>query len=546
MNRAGDVQFQDEIVIRIAVLSVSGMALVGLATLGLIEDLGLSRLAHNVAFVLYLQHELLPLLLCTTALLSLWIALKVIRPSAGNPAPIPGATVWAVALASTTLAGLGVHVVMHNFALSMDEYLALWQSEAIRQVSIAGQIPTEWQRYADAITPIYVSPGPDGSWTSQYLPVHSALLALAELFHAGWLLSPLLTGVAVIAAAGAASRLLPNQPGASAVAALLLATSAQFQVTGMTYYSWQAHLAFNLVWLWLFLSPRISVFSLAPILGVLAMGLHRPHVHILFALPFIARLILNRDWPRVAIAAVTYLAGGAFWLFWMANIQIASTATAGNLGLPTLLSLTSRLMNLGQLVTWQNIATLIFAAVALLRWKHLPDGIRNLAFGAGITFLTYLFFGGSGGHGWGARYLHSVIGNLALLGAAGLTLLPSSLWRQARVVFTTGTLLALGMLAFRLVQTEGFVRPFADASRAIGEIDADVVVIHQSTGWYLQDLVRNDPYVTGRPVLARLEGLTSGINSFPGRTVRHVDQQTLAHLGIKPRDFPHVPPTVQE
>src|SRR5690606_4130265 len=108
MNRAGDVQFQDEIVIRIAVLSVSGMALVGLATLGLIEDIGLSRRANIVAFVLYLQHELLPLLLCTTASLSLWIALKVIRPSAGIPAPIPVATVWAVALASTTLAGLGV------------------------------------------------------------------------------------------------------------------------------------------------------------------------------------------------------------------------------------------------------------------------------------------------------------------------------------------------------------------------------------------------------------------------------------------------------
>jgi hypothetical protein len=307
----------------------------------------------------------------------------------------------------------------------------------------------------------------------------------------------------------------------------------------MTYYAWQAHLAFNLVWVWLFLSPRYWVFLWAPVLGVLALGLHRPHVHALFALPFLMRLVFERQWVRAGTAAGIYLLGIAFWLAWMREIQPNSVEAARGMGLPTLVPVVSRLMNLGQFVGWQNLAALIFASAAILRWRTLPAPARDLAWGILATFCFYLLFSGTGGHGWGARYMHSVLGNFALLGTLGLLLLADTLKGQVRLVLIAGTAFAVVLLPFRFVRTEAIVYPFAKASRAVEALDADVVIVDAVSGWYMQDLVRNDPFLRRRPIIMHPSPILGSLKLPPGAVnVGVVDQKMLAAYGILPRGSP--------
>lgn len=525
--------------LRAGVLVALAMTLAGLSALPLIRQQGLDKIPFNVAFVLYLLNEPWVLMASAAGLVVLWLSLMRQRPEF-NPAArlVADRFVPATAILVAAVTALGVHLVMHDFALSMDEYLALWQAEALTSGAVHGKVPDQWLPFLPALAPDYVRPVTESTWASQYLPVHSALLAIAMPLQAEWLVSPLLSGIAVVAAAGVAKRLLPQHPSAPAVAALLLATSSQFLATGMTYYAWQAHLAFNMVWLWLFLSPRHGVFVWAPILGILAMGLHRPQVHALFVLPFLVRLVFQRQWLRAGLAAGIYLLGIAFWLAWISEFQPNSLEAARGMGLPTLIPLVSRLMNLGQFVAWQNVAALILGSVAIMRWKILPASARDLAWGILATFCFYMFFGGTGGHGWGARYMHSVLGNFALLGTVGFYCLPEVVRGRGRLVVLACTVFAVILLPLRFVQTERIVRPFAAASRAVEAQDVDVVIIDGGSGWYLQDLVRNDPFLRNRPLIFRphpvlATDLPAGIES-----VHVVNQEMLAGYGILPRESP--------
>jgi hypothetical protein len=239
------------------------------------------------------------------------------------------------------------------------------------------------------------------------------------------------------------------------------------------------------------------------------------------------------------MAAGIYVLGIVFWLAWMREIQPNSAEAARGMGLPTLVPVISRLMNLGQFVGWQNVAALVLGAFAILKWKSLPTPARDLAWGILATFCFYLLFSGSGGHGWGARYMHSVLGNFALLGTVGLLLMPDVLRGQGRRIVIAGTVLALVLLPLRLIQTERIVRPFAAAQRAVESQDVDVVVIDEVSGWYMQDLVRNDPFLRNRPIILRPHPVI-GSRALPGAQegVHVVDQAMLAGYGILPRGSP--------
>ncbi len=86
------------------------------------------------------------------------------------------------------------------------------------------------------------------------------------------------------------AQIWPNEKENALVAVLLLAASAQFLLMAMTSYAMSAHLALNTIWLWLYSRPERRRFYLAPVVGVLAIGLHQPIVHALFVAPFLFRL----------------------------------------------------------------------------------------------------------------------------------------------------------------------------------------------------------------------------------------------------------------
>ena len=124
------------------------------------------------------------------------------------------------------------------------------------------------------------------SWKATYLPVYAALRALFQSVYLQSSLNPFLAALTVFALYGRSGTfgLTTNKTPSSPI--LLLAGSAQFLVMSMTAYSMPAHLALNTVWLWLYSRPDRRRFYLAPLVGVLAIGLHQPIVHALFVRRF--------------------------------------------------------------------------------------------------------------------------------------------------------------------------------------------------------------------------------------------------------------------
>ena len=130
------------------------------------------------------------------------------------------------------------------------------------------------------------------------------------------LVNPLCAALSVCLMAAVARQIWPNDKVKPLLAAGLLAASSQFLVMSMTAYAMPAHLALNLLWLWLYLAPQKRRFWLAPLVGVAALGLHQPFFHALFVTPFLARLVWERRWKTSCYFALVYLAGIACWYAW--------------------------------------------------------------------------------------------------------------------------------------------------------------------------------------------------------------------------------------
>src|SRR5262249_15628452 len=115
-------------------------------------------------------------------------------------------------LAVTAVTFAGRYFIYHNFALSMDEYGAEFQATIFASGHVMGQVPLEWQPYAKAITPIFVTYNPTAhSWVTAYWPVFSFLLAPFQLLGLPGLLNPLLAGGSVALVAAVARQMFGDE-----------------------------------------------------------------------------------------------------------------------------------------------------------------------------------------------------------------------------------------------------------------------------------------------------------------------------------------------
>ncbi|MDB5437263.1 MAG: hypothetical protein JWR47_3520, partial [Phenylobacterium sp.] len=155
-------------------------------------------------------------------LLVLLTGLYLVRPLT-TPLPAPPVNWRAaglIAIATTAFAWIGSRLVYDGYALSLDEYMAVFDARIFQAGHWAARVPAEWRAYTQALQPQFVLTSPDHSfWISGYEPMNAALRALAGLAGAESLLNPALAGVAVLATYGAARRLWPERPQAAAVAA---------------------------------------------------------------------------------------------------------------------------------------------------------------------------------------------------------------------------------------------------------------------------------------------------------------------------------------
>jgi hypothetical protein len=421
-----------------------------------------------------------------------------------------------LAAAAFMVCAIGVWLVFGRYALSMDEFWA--QADGIVLASGAGLVPIspEWREYAPALQPIYARITPDGWWASEYLPGNAALQYLG-----GPLASPVLTALAVLIAADLARRLLPEAPFAPALCALLMVTSSQVLITGMTPFAMSAHLALNLLWLWLFLHRDWRAQVAAGAVPILAVGLHQVVFFPLFAAPFLLEAWLSR---RRAVAVLQACAIAASFLFWSAYDTVLYSAlgvvpvttSGGGTGTGTALLFSRFLVllngfslhnfelmtfNLVRFVTWQSVLLLPLILIATAGFGRMPGVWRAMLGGIALTIAAMTVILAFQGYGWGYRYLHGQIGSACLLATYGYVRLRERMGNLGHVRAIMGAALTVSLLLvpLRAWQAHDLVAPYRKADAALAALDVDVVLVDTPRHAYAVDLVRNDPRLTNRP-----------------------------------------------
>jgi hypothetical protein len=473
-----------------------------------------------------------------------FVALTGRGPTAGAIG-IGACAVFVVSVAAT-------YGAAHATLLSMDEFNASFQARIFARGAVRVRLPDTWSAYADAITPIFVGfRTADQTWASRYLPGYALIKTPFEALGVGTLLNPVLAGAALVLVAVAARRIWPRESAPVWLAMLLLAVSTQFVLTAATGYAMPAHLTLNLLWLWLYLrDTRGAGFALGAV-GPLALGLHSPFPHALFVAPFLFRDLRQRRWHRLSYLVAVYGAASAVWLTWLrthAGSAEGGTSMAFPLVVPGVLQIVTLAESLVATATWESPVLAIGVMFALAGWRALPPVVRDLAAGVGLTFLLQGVLLFDQGHGWGYRYAHGVLGSLAIVSAAGLTLAARQIGARA-VAGYTAVSLALSVavqLPLRVAQVERETRPYAAAIRYLASIPADVVLLPIGSLWYDQDLIRNDPFLARRPVIAGLPGLTAAqvasLRARYGYRAREVTVAELRALGIRSYWPRRVPP----
>ena len=442
------------------------------------------------------------------------------------------------------ITALGTRFVCHDYALSADEFMADFQARIFLRGKIAAPIPAQWLDAVRVIKPTYADYFPaTQEWKATYLPVYAALRAIFQGLYLQSFLNPCLAVATALALYGTARNIWPNEKQNALVAILLLTGSAQFLVMAMTAYSMPAHLAFNTVWLWLYSRPERRRFYLAPIIGVLAIGLHQPIVHALFVTPFLLRLVWQRKWSAVSVFGLVYLLGCAAWYAWRMKFSppaVGQAASFLRLWNPKMLVIQP--MDLLLLIGWSALATPLLAVLGLGRILREQPIVRDAALSCCLTFGFYYFFYLDQGHGWGYRYFHGTLSCLVLVAVAGWKALLEKAGEQRSHNFLCLALAASLFVALplRCWQAEGFIRPFAKAAEYLHSRRANVVGIDPRFAWYAADLIRNDPFLEDRPVVVALVGLTPTEVAALARAgqAQFVSREEMQEFGLSttPRD----------
>jgi hypothetical protein len=503
------------------------------------------RFWYNVFYVLFSRNEVAGL--AVVALFSGAVAWRIFhRPINASAQRL---TRWIVdhekralliiALSVFAIATLGTQIVFHDYAVTADEYLADFQARIFLRGHIQAQVPDAWVDAAQTIRPTYVEYFPSTHrWNATYLPVYAAMRAVFQFFKLQILLNPFLAAITLFAVYGTARNIWPDAKTNALIAVGLLASSSQFLLMSMTSYAMPAHLALNAVWLWLYSRPDRPRFFLAPFVGVLALGLHQPVFHALFAAPFLFRLVLQRKWRTSFIFAGIYICGCALWLWWSMHFRthFGTAAVEKTLRLFNPRMAIIQPMNLLLIIGWSCLATPLLAVLGAGRFLRLPPILQDATASCLLTFGFYWFFFLDQAHGWGYRYFHGVLVCFVLVAVAGFNRLAVLLGRRRALAFVTAGILTSVLIQFplRCLQAEAFVRPYARTSALLHAMPVNVVGIDPREAWYAADLVRNDPFLEQRPIIVSLYRLTpAAIGALEKQgSARIIGTKALAQLGM--------------
>lgn len=426
---------------------------------------------------------------------------------------------WRVAAAGAGCMALaawaGHHWILSGYDLSRDEQMATFDAAVFARGIFAAPLPEMWRHHSDALNTMFMyQADPRAAWISDYLPLNAAFRAIVGALATPALTGPLMILIGGLALWSCARRIWPDDREPAMVGLLLYIGSAQILANGMTAYAMPGHLALNLVWLRLFLHRRTWSDAMALVVGFVAVGLHQPIMHPIFAAPILSLLLLERNWRRAALYFVGYLAIGCFWYLWPSwvasivqmsppdagggtadylNRLVSALAKGGDLGAADMMA------NLLRFVAWEHLLLipLALAGLGAARREWLPAA---LAGGILLTVIVMTIILPYQGHGFGYRYLHGLIGNFILLALFGWKSLGAALprWRPLLIRTTLAGLVVL--LPVQMWMAHAFYAAPARISKQIDQMDADYAVIGGSDAPFAADLVINPPYLDRRPL----------------------------------------------
>lgn len=423
-----------------------------------------------------------------------------------------------VAIGLILICWIGHRLVFGGYDLSRDEQLANFDAAIYARGLVFAPLDQGWRPWADALNQTFLLPiGNREGWVSAYLPVNAAARALL-----GSLTSPMFAATGAMALWSIARRLWPEDGSTQWAVLLLYAGSSQLLIAGMTAYAMSGHVALNLFWLALFLRGGRAGHGGAMLVGLFATGLHQPLFHPLFVLPFLDMLLRQQRYRLLTAYAIAYAGIAAFWLGW--PIWVAAQATtitpphlnvAGVGYLDRLLRAMSGLSlggiglmmaNLVRFVTWQHLLALPLAILGVAAARGEPL-VRALAVGLLLPVVVMLVLLPYQGHGWGYRYLHGLIGNLALLGGYGWAACGGA--ARARMAAATAASIAL-LFPLHAWQAQRQAAPYAALDGTIAASGTAIVIVDDDAAPFAQDLVINDADLGNRPIRLKASAVPQG------------------------------------
>lgn len=430
------------------------------------------------------------------------------------------------AIASVAGFALAARFVYHAHPLSLDEYAPVFQSELFASGRLFANVappllpflvPRDLQEFFFS-----VSQG-SGAIASGYWPGFALLLAPFSAVGAPWLLNPLIGAVTLRALHRVALTSFGSRECAG-LALLIALGSAAVTINAASFYAMPAHALANLAFAALLATPTPRRALAAGLVGGLALTLHNPLPHALFAAPWIAWLVLGAERRRALPAlALGYLPLGlllgAGWSALLARELAAGAGTAARAGelstfltLPNAAIVAARIAGFAKLWLWTAPAALALALLGVRAARH-DARVALWAASAALTALAYFCVPFDQGHGWGYRYFHSAWLAIPLLAVAAVQVRRESADAQRLAGFAAACALAslVVLTPLRALQVHDFIaRHLAQLPRA-ARGSPQLVLVDAAAGYYTIDLVQNDARFERRPLV--MEDLGDAANA---------------------------------
>jgi hypothetical protein len=421
----------------------------------------------------------------------------------------------------------GALLAYRDHPLAMDEYAQFFQSQVFASGHLSGRFPApllDWliprgfQNFFLAVSPA------TGQVASSYWPSFSLLLTPFTWLGVPWLCNPLISALTLLVIHRLALELFADTEAAG-LAVLLTVASPVFFANGISYYSMPAHLLANCTYALLLLAPTSRKAFLAGVLGSIALTIHNPVPHALFALPFMAWVATRPGgvrllfWLCVGYLPLCLVLGvGWFWFLDHLSHEIAAAhadrwVPSGSQRLSSVFAFPGGTVflarTIGVMKVWLWAVPVLVALALMGAWKMRRD-LRCwlLVSPALLTLLGYLFVPVDQGHGWGFRYFHSAWVALPLLAVAALkpfvgrtSETPQRDTDDLRTFVVACALLSLTLgVGLRAKQIHEFISDDLDQLPAYTGAEPRVVFLDTATAFYGADLVQNDPWLRGNVI----------------------------------------------